>query len=266
MAEIFMLGDSETYGSNVLVTHVNAENTVQNSRDKDIETYTSFDSAWGRINFNFREEKSIRHFFMRCDNVDSYDLRVSSNGTNYSNVVAGIDDNNNNIEIDNIEVDRDGLVYYFGFNSQIYQYWQLYFDRRDNTRPARIYEVRLMNFALALESLEEQPSIYTRSVIDFNDTSYRLANGRLVTYEGTTESGKNRINFEWDYLQNLGLIKRLKNLWSGPPQKPVLDVIPDTHNYPYDILRCRWNNDFDFNYSGENRDEGFNISIEFMEL
>ena len=93
------------------------------------------------------------------------------------------------------------------------------------------------------------PSSLRRSIIDFNDISYRLANGRLVVYEGNSEAGKHRINLNWDFFENdrghalapqKGLIDRLREIWSGPPQKPTLDIMPDVFNFPNEIFRCRW--------------------------
>ena len=102
---------------------------------------------------------------MKAENVVNYDLRYSDDGSSYSdatytrNTVSTNSNGDDEVtttttDVDGIETDGEELIYLFDLDPVEAQYWRLVCERDDSDSDMRIYEVRLMEFAMAFENIK----------------------------------------------------------------------------------------------------------------
>ena len=246
------LTSSATYRDGVTITPTSGQNstTGKHAIDYLYETYLDSTTDPLLIIIDLQEGVDIDSLWFHAEGASNYTLAHAPSSGSFANAFSSQTADDYNFK---------------AFTKVNKQRWLLTLNRKSGASSIKVYEILLMETLLNLSNVDDMPSSYTPDVSDPFSGSYRLSDGRLVSYEGFSERGKLEANLTWEYLDE-EVRETLEEIWRGPPKKPTFTFYPEPDEYPDKIYQVYWSNDFNFAYTGPLKQAGYSGSIEVMEI
>ena len=197
------LTSSATYRDGVTITPTSGQNstTGKHAIDYLYETYLQSVTDPLVIVIDLGEGIDIDSLWFHAEGVEDYELAHAGSGGTFTDVFTGETANDYNFKT---------------FTKANKHRWQLTLNRDSGASNIKVYEILLMETLLDLDNVDKMPSSYTPDISDPFSGSYRLSDGRLVSYEGFSERGKLEANITWEYLEE-EVRDSLETIWRGAP-------------------------------------------------
>lgn len=255
---MLLLTDSITLTAHDAISLTDATTTANLVTDGNLRSSVSVPSLSPIFDIDFGPDKKAvaDAVFIKGSNLNDYTVSVSDDNDNPNYTVLG----------STYTVPANGHSFERFTNTTSYRRWRVSFSARGSSDPLyRIHEIYLMQVLLDMDTDEDRP-LRIRAVRN-RGIFFRAATGDLLWFDPTGFSqGQTTINLEWDALSN-NMVERLKSVWQNRLLfDKLLTVYPRPSVEPKNIYYVRWQNDFEFRYSGTRIEHGQSGTVVLREV
>jgi len=227
---IYFFTQSYTYKfdavASVLVGTPQSGHPAADAVDYDKSTYCEIAHANPEMKFDLGAAYEIDSIWFKSDNIATYTVYHSDNGTSWTQAD------------DTTTGNADGINYSFAFTAATKRYWRILVNSKTaGGSNVKFYEVMLMKQRLVLNTLPAMPARVEMPSHDRIGGAYQLGDGQMTSFAGDRIFDDIEMTFD-----RLDITARgnLYTLFSTPVIRPLLTIWADWENYPEKMLRVIW--------------------------